>query len=85
MNKIEELKERLKVAVNAQAAEGLLFSGGLDSSILAALNPRLKAITVILQRAGEDMKYAQEIANFLNLNHMMVTIGIDEAIEAVLK
>ncbi|MBU4310289.1 hypothetical protein KKD34_01750 [bacterium] len=37
----DELRERLKKAVGRNPAEGLLFSGGLDTSILAVLNPNM--------------------------------------------
>ena len=36
-----ELKKRLKEAVQGNTAEGLLFSGGLDTSVLAVLNPNM--------------------------------------------
>lgn len=39
VNIANELRKRLKKAVQGNATEGLLFSGGLDTSVLAVLNP----------------------------------------------
>ena len=38
---VGEIRERLKKAVGRKPVEGLLFSGGLDTSILAVLNPNM--------------------------------------------
>ncbi|MBU3955119.1 asparagine synthase C-terminal domain-containing protein, partial [bacterium] len=59
---IEELRERLKKAVTENAADGMLFSGGLDTAILAYLNPGLPAVNVRLENYGEDIDYAKILA-----------------------
>ena len=41
---IERCREVVGEAVAREGAEGLLFSGGLDSSIIAALSPSVKAV-----------------------------------------
>ncbi|GAH61519.1 unnamed protein product, partial [marine sediment metagenome] len=43
-----KLRAKLIESVQKNRASGLLFSGGLDSAILATLNPEVKAITVSL-------------------------------------
>ncbi len=78
-----ELRERLKEAVQKNGAEGLLFSGGLDTSILAILNPKLKAITVSLESFGRDIPYAELVARNLKLNHYQRKVSIDEAIDSI--
>jgi len=80
---IQELAKRFGNAVGKSPAEGILFSGGLDTSILAFLNPRLKAVTVILQDYGPDIRYAQVVANYLRLKHHHKTVGVEEALEAI--
>jgi asparagine synthetase B (glutamine-hydrolysing) len=45
----------------------LLFSGGLDTSILASIDSAIKGITVRLTEYGEDKGYASQVAGFLIL------------------
>ena len=78
-----QLKKMLFEAVKIDPADGLLFSGGLDSSILASINPGVKAITVSLKSGGEDISYSDVAAGFLHLEHFHRSIDIDEAIEAI--
>ncbi|MDI6890044.1 MAG: asparagine synthase-related protein [Thermodesulfovibrionales bacterium] len=77
------LREKLEVAVKRNIATCLLFSGGLDTSILAFLNPDALAITISLESSGEDIKYAESLAKRLNLRHYHKNIGIDEAIDSI--
>lgn len=83
VNIASEIRERLKKAVQRNAADGLLFSGGLDTSILAVLNPSMKAITVSLESLGKDALYAELVAKNLKLNHYHRTVSIDEAIDSI--
>lgn len=64
-------------------ADCLVFSGGLDTSILAYLFPKLLAITVSLEEYGEDIKYAKSLAKRLNLNYHHKIVKIEEAIESI--
>lgn len=80
-----QLKKMLFEAVKIDPADGLLFSGGLDSSILASINPGVKAITVSLKSDGEDIYYSDAAARFLNLEHFHRSIDVDEALEAIPK
>lgn len=80
---INDLREKLRESVERNRAEGLLFSGGLDSGILACLCPEIKAITVSIRSWGEDPKYAEVLSKYLNLEHYQVVIDTEEAIEAI--
>lgn len=82
---IQELKTRLEKNIRKNPAEGLLFSGGLDSAILAALSPNIKAINISLKSYGEDIPYANSVAKFLNLKYFPLKIDIEEALDAVPK
>jgi asparagine synthase (glutamine-hydrolysing) len=82
-NVISELRKNLIESVRRNTATGLLFSGGLDSAVLAALNTRLKAITVNLEGKGEDVGYAKSVAGFLNIEHHRKTVNVDEAIDSI--
>lgn len=78
-----ELKEKLKATVEKHQAEGILFSGGLDSSILASLSPRSSLFTVSLSSYGEDSEYAHLTAAYLGMGHHSVRVEIQEAFEAI--
>ncbi len=80
---IDELRKRLKEAAEKNLAQGLLFSGGLDSGILAYFCPQIKAITVSLSSFGEDIKYARRLAQHLEIEQYHRAIDVEEAIEAI--
>lgn len=80
---IAELKRKIADAVKVYPNSALLFSGGLDTSILASLNPQIQAITVSLESYGEDAGYAGILAKRLNLQHRHLSVKIDEAVEAI--
>lgn len=78
-----ELREQLKQSVSKNHAHGLLFSGGIDSGILAYLCPQAKALSVTFEGEGEDLKYALVLAGDLRLDRQVITIGIEEVILAI--
>lgn len=80
---IAELRKRLIEAVPQKPGAGLLFSGGLDSSVLAAINPGLKAITVSLESYGEDIDYSDKAAGFLKAERVHRSVSIKEASDAI--
>jgi len=80
---ILNLREKLEKIVRRSDASGLLFSGGLDTSILAGLNPHMDAITVSLKSFGEDISYAELVARHLNLTHYHRIVTVDEAISSI--
>lgn len=78
-----KLKRKLIESVQRNTASGLLFSGGLDSGILAYLNKDINAITVSLKSFGKDIQYSGMIAKDLKLKYFYRSVGIQEAIEAI--
>ena len=78
-----DLKKKLKEAVARHEAEGILFSGGLDSSILASLSPQASLFTVSLGSYGEDSEYAHLTATHLGRRHYIAKVEIQEAFEAI--
>ncbi|MBL7072814.1 MAG: asparagine synthase C-terminal domain-containing protein [Candidatus Omnitrophica bacterium] len=82
-NTILELKNSLSRAVPPDEEMGLLFSGGLDSSVLAAINPKVKAITVSLESYGEDISLSQYLAKILDLDYHHKEVKIEEAIDII--
>lgn len=79
----DEVKERFAAAVDRSWGEGILFSGGLDSALVAACAGRPPAVSVHLASYGEDRRYAAEAAAFLGRDHRPVTVTVEEALAAL--
>lgn len=83
------LKNALTKAIEIRAKDkfGVMFSGGIDSTLIAFvcknLNKDFNCYTVGMENSP-DMKYAQEIAAKLNLNLRTRILTIDD-IEALIK
>jgi len=93
---IKEIGSKLRVllekAVKKNLAEGILLSGGLDTSILAVITSKftsLKAFTVALRGApAPDIGYAKFIAEHLGLKHLIYNFDentLSEALPNVIK
>ena len=88
---VEEICSKIRFlldeAVKNNLAEGILLSGGLDTSILAVIASKftsLKAFTVAFQNApAPDVKYAALMANRLGLKHVVHTFGEEELYDAM--
>jgi len=80
-----KLKDILYAAVPKNDQMGLLFSGGLDSSIIAAINPCCKAVNVSLESYGEDISHASYLAKVLGLDYFHKRVEIPEAIDVIPK
>jgi asparagine synthase (glutamine-hydrolysing) len=85
MLRFEELvKVRVGRAVNRNLGEGLLLSGGLDSSIIAATAlQKPVAFTVTLEDFGTDLRFAKLVAEFLDLKLHVRKVTVDEAMKAI--
>jgi len=68
-------------------AEGILLSGGLDTSILAVIASKfvpLRAVTVAFQNAlAPDVEYAVLVANRLGLKHIIHIFNHEELYDAI--
>ncbi len=86
---IRDLRAALESAVERNAAEAILLSGGLDTSIVALLAARhgpLRAYTVALEGApSPDVEYADLMAKHLRLNHKLHVFGMEELMENLLE
>jgi asparagine synthase (glutamine-hydrolysing) len=82
-----ELRELIEDAVKRNLCEGLLLSGGLDTSILAFVASKFvkqKAFTVALKGApAPDVEYASLIAKRLGIKHCIHYICEDELRDAL--
>ena len=87
----EEICLRLRLlledAVKRNLAEGILLSGGLDTSVLAAITSKfvsVRAFTVAFQGApAPDVRYAALVADSLRLKHLIYYFGGDELYDAI--
>src|SRR5260221_2770054 len=77
--KSAKLRYALTEAIQDKPADALLFSGGVDSSTLAALDPKLPAFTVVLEGQGKDLKNAQLVADHLKLHWYGIELSTEQA------
>jgi asparagine synthase (glutamine-hydrolysing) len=84
---LPEARALVSKVVQKNMAEGILFSAGTDTSIIAyeavKYNPNIKAITVSFKQGKpRDTEYVKKMVDFLNLNHEFYVFDIEEAISA---
>jgi asparagine synthase (glutamine-hydrolysing) len=85
------LRQSVRRAVVADVPVGVFLSGGLDSSLVAALAaeaaPDLTALTVRIEGGGfDETRYAATVARRLGLRHEIVELGqveLGDALDAV--
>jgi asparagine synthase (glutamine-hydrolysing) len=82
-NIIKKIKKELIESVNSSSPSVLLFSGGLDSSILASIYPEVTSVTVCFNHEGEDKHFSRIVNEYLNLKNHFKIVEIDEAIESI--
>ena len=80
---LKELRSRLEEAVERNTAQGILLSGGLDTSILALLSPGAIGLNMRLNGYGEDLKYAEMLAEKLGLELYPKSISVNEALATI--
>jgi len=82
-----KLHSLLEEAVLRNLSEGILLSGGLDTSILAYIASnytRLKAFTVAFDAApAPDVEYAKLMAKSLNLDHTIHLFDENELLDSI--
>lgn len=92
---LEDLRNKLEKAVDIRLMSdrpiGALLSGGLDSSLIAALvqsklrrmgKPPLKTFSIGMA-GSEDLKYAKMVADFIGSDHTEVTVTADEMFDCI--
>jgi asparagine synthase (glutamine-hydrolysing) len=80
-----ELYSQLKEIISKAKADGLLLSGGLDSSIIASFQKPKYTFTVTLEGYGSDQKYARLIAEKYGSHHIYINIKNNESIKQHIK
>ncbi len=83
------VKTCVEEAVERSAVDGVLLSGGLDTSILVALASRtrlLRAFTAAMRGApSPDVHYAKLVAERFGVEHVTLFFGLKDFLEAVPK
>ena len=80
---LEKIRLRLEESVQRSQADGMLLSGGLDTSILALLSPDSTGINIRLNGYGEDVKHARMLAGQLGLKLYTESISVEEAMAKI--
>jgi len=73
-----KLYSLLREIIKDISSEGLLLSGGVDSSIIASIQKPKYAFTVSLEGKGSDLIYASQIAEKYGSKHIQVKIAYEE-------
>ena len=81
------VRSLLRDGVKKNLAEGVLLSGGLDTSVIAAVASKLvplKAFTVAFQGApAPDVEYAMLMSRFLRLKHFIYYFDEGQVFETI--
>ena len=87
-----ELRQLTEKVVKKNLTDGILFSGGLDTSIVAfeaSKHTKLEAFTVAFENSPAlDVEYSKLMADLLKMNHTVQVFGEEEmqsAIQDVIK
>ncbi len=81
MNIYEQLKSKLKKAVERYKADGIFLSGGLDTSILAFMGRPSVGFTVALKDSlASDLVYSERISKLLGIQNKKMEFAKEEAL-----
>ncbi|MBT8171327.1 7-cyano-7-deazaguanine synthase [Candidatus Bathyarchaeota archaeon] len=84
---LPEVRSLVGKIIKKNMADGIMFSAGTDTSIIAyeavKINPKIQALTVEFEHGiPKDKKYVEKMVDFLNLNHEVIVFGHNEMVEA---
>ena len=87
---LSELRVLLNKVIQQNLAEGLFFSAGTDTSILAyealKFKPDLKAITIVFEQGiPEDIEFVKRMVAYLKLNHEFQVFNATDAASTAIK
>jgi len=81
MDICEQLRSKLKEAVERSRADGILLSGGVDTGILAFVARPSTGFTVALKGSpAPDLGYSEKIAKLLGIRHKKMEFTTEEAL-----
>jgi asparagine synthase (glutamine-hydrolysing) len=82
------LSDSVERCIDADVPVGVFLSGGVDSSIVAALavkqKPRIKAFSLgFAEESHSELYYAERVAKHLGVEHHTVKIGVHDVIRCL--
>jgi len=81
MDTCEQLRVKLTEAVERNRADGILLSGGVDTSILAFVARPNSGFTVALKDSpASDLAYSEKITKLLGMKHKKMEFTTEEAL-----
>jgi len=81
MDLFEQLRSKLEEAVERNRADGMLLSGGLDTSILAFVVRPGTGFTVALKDSlASDLSYSEKVSALLGIQHKKMEFTTEEAL-----
>ena len=81
MNIYEQLKSKLQESVERNKVDGILLSGGLDTSILAFIARPSVGFTVALKDSpASDLVYSEKISKLLGIKYKKMEFTTEEAL-----
>jgi len=81
MNICEQLRRELKEAVERSRADGILLSGGLDTSILAFVaRPSVDFTVALKDSPSSDLVYSEKISKLLGMLHNKMEFTTEEVL-----
>ena len=84
MDIYQQLRNKLKEAADRNSADGILLSGGLDTSILAFVAKPTVAFTVALKDSrAPDLSYSEKMSSPLRIELRIKEFTVEEAIKAL--
>ena len=84
MDLLEQLRSKLKEAVDRNRADGMLLSGGLDTSILAFVARLSTGFTGALKDSlASDLSYSEKVAGLLGIQHKKMEFTTEGALAAL--
>jgi len=86
---IQQLIEVLEESIKKSMADAILFSGGIDTSVLAALTYRyskIPLVTIVFKEAfSSDLQFSTMVAKHLGAEQHIKYFEVDEAVQAAHK
>ena len=84
MDPYEQLRSKLKEAVERSRADGILLSGGVDTGILAFVARPSTGFTVALKDSpASDLVYSEKIAKLLGMQYEKMEFTMEEALNTL--
>lgn len=84
----QKLTKAVEKRLDSDAPLGYLLSGGLDSSLICSIanklsTKKLRTFSVGMATDAIDLKYAKEVADYLNTDHTEIIITKDDVLKAI--